>query len=316
MSGEPGNDAQRTATSGTPQMPTLAAVVRERTSLPWSRAKRLCEDGRVTVDGRTVTDPAARVPEGADVVIAGQGPKARAGALRDDAIVHADRDLVVVDKPSGLLTVADEAGNRDTLADHVRTLLRRLRVPGEDVPLGVVHRLDRETSGVMVFARSALAKRLLADQFRAHTAERVYVALVHGAAGAMRIDTALVLDRGDGLRGSHGHLRRASGPPPQEARRAITHVTPVAALRGATLVECHLETGRQHQIRIHLAESGHPLLGENVYVRDWRGPWLPAPRIMLHARRLGFLHPRSGRPMVFERDPPADFDQATQALAP
>jgi 23S rRNA pseudouridine1911/1915/1917 synthase len=109
------------------------------------------------------------------------------------------------------------------------------------------------------------------------------------------------------LRGSHGHFRRARGKPPAEAKRAVTHLKPIAALSGATLVECRLETGRQHQIRIHLAEAGHPLLGERVYIRDYRGPVLPAPRPMLHAALLGFDHPRGGRPLRFEAPAPADF---------
>jgi len=123
-----------------------------------------------------------------------------------------------------------------------------------------------------------------------------------------------MLDRGDGLRGSHGSYRRARGDPPPDAKRAITHVKPIAALRDATLVECRLETGRQHQIRIHLAELGHPLVGEKVYIRDYEGPKLDAPRAMLHARTLGFAHPRGGAKLAFERDPPEDFQATIESL--
>jgi 23S rRNA pseudouridine1911/1915/1917 synthase len=183
-----------------------------------------------------------------------------------------------------------------------------------DTALGVVHRLDKETSGLMVFARTADAKRKLASQFRAHDIDRVYHALAHGTVAATRVETHLVLDRGDGLRGSFGHFRRPRGGVPTDAKRAVTHVTPLARLSGATLVECRLETGRQHQIRIHLSELGHPLLGERVYIRDYRGATIASPRLMLHARTLGFLHPRTGERVRFEREPPDDFRAMIESL--
>jgi len=295
-----------------PDSPTLAAVVRQQIGVAWSKARALCADGRVTVNGERWLDPAARVPPDAVVVVNASAPKSRAGALARTAIVHADRDLVVVEKPAGMLSVADEAGNRDTLVDHARTALRK--VDRHDVPLGVVHRLDRETSGLMVFARSAEAKRRLQACFKSHEIDRTYHAIVHGRMGAQRIETYLLADRGDGLRGSHGHFRKTRGAPPPEARVAITHVAPLEALRAATLVECRLETGRQHQIRIHLAEAGHPLAGESVYIRDYEGPRIAAPRIMLHARTLAFVHPGTGREVAFEREVPDDFKALLDTL--
>jgi 23S rRNA pseudouridine1911/1915/1917 synthase len=286
--------------------PTVAEAVRAQAGVSWSRAKKLVADGRVSVDGEKCLDPAARVHPHAVIAIDARGPGPRAGALAESAVVFHDRDVVVVDKPAGMLSVADEPGNKDTLALHLRTLLRR--IGAGDSALGVVHRLDRETSGVMAFARNATAQRALAAQFRAHDIERVYHAIVHGAVERPeRIESDLVPDRGDGLRGSHGHYRRARGDPPPDARHAVTNVTPLEALRGATLVECRLETGRQHQIRIHLSELGHPLVGERVYIRDYTDPKIAADRVMLHARSLGFVHPRSGRKVSFEREPPADF---------
>jgi len=287
--------------------PTLAAVVRDRTGATWSRARALCTEGRVTVDGVRCFDPAVRVPPTAEVVVAVDAPRIRQGALPDEAVVYFDRDVVVIDKPAGLLSVADEEGNHDTAASHVRTMLRRLDKRGRDAKLGVVHRLDRDTSGLMVFARTASAQRVLAAAFRAHDIERVYHAIAHGIVNAARIESDLLVDRGDGLRGSHGQWRRAKGPPPVDAKRSVTFVAPVESLQGATLVECRLETGRQHQIRIHLAEAGHPLVGETVYVRDYRSPMIEAPRAMLHARRLGFIQPSTGKALVFEAAPPADF---------
>jgi 23S rRNA pseudouridine1911/1915/1917 synthase len=289
--------------------------VREQEGVAWSKAKALCEQGRVAVDGVRALDPAMRVPAAAVVTVDAFAPKLRAGPLPDEAIVHFDRDVVVVDKPPGLLSVADDEEGEDTLAQHVRTRLRRLDRGGTDAKLGVVHRLDKDTSGLMVFARNATAQRALAAAFRAHDIERVYHALAHGAVAAATLESDLVLDRGDGLRGSWGVFRRASGPAPREARHAVTYVKPLQALRGATLVECRLETGRQHQIRIHLAEAGHPLLGERVYIRDYAGAVIAAPRAMLHARRLGFAHPRGARPMSFEREPPEDFRAALAARA-
>ena len=295
--------------------PTVAAVVREQTGLPWSRARGLCAEGRVTVNGERCLDAASRVPPGAMVVVDTRAPKLRTGPLSQSAIVFADRDLVVVDKPPGMLSVADEPGNKDTLAHHTRTVLRGMSRRDSDAALGVVHRLDRDTSGLMIFARSAAAKRALAAQFRAHDIDRIYHAIAHGAVELARVETYLLPDRGDGIRGSHGYFRRPKGDVPADAKHAVTHVKPLRLLAGATLVECRLETGRQHQIRIHLSELGHPLVGERIYIRDYRGTRIEAPRPMLHARAIGFVHPRTSEPMAFEREAPADFQAMLEALS-
>ncbi|HZZ94872.1 MAG TPA: RluA family pseudouridine synthase [Usitatibacter sp.] len=298
-----------------PSLPTVAARVREQTGVAWSRARKLCEEGRVLVDGERCVDPALRIAPDSVVVVDERAPRRESGPLAKEAIVFHDRDVVVIDKPAGMLSVADEEGNKDTLVDHARTLLRRID-RAADAPLGVVHRLDRDTSGLMVFTRSAAAKRHLAAQFRAHDVERVYLAIAHGIVPETTVESDLVLDRGDGLRGSHGHFRRASSPPPREARHAITHLRPLAGLHGATLVECRLETGRQHQIRIHLSELGHPLVGERVYIRDYAGPRIESARPMLHARTLGFTHPRSGAQVSWTREAPDDFARMLEALRP
>ena len=296
--------------------PTVAAVVRQQTGVAWSRARRLCVEGRVTLDGERCLDPAMRVAPGSVVVVDATAPKRATGPLAEDAIVHCDRDVVVIDKPTGLLSVADDAGSRETAVDCTRALLRRRGGYGDDVALGVVQRLDRDTSGLMVFTRTALAKRALAEQFRAHTIERVYHAIAHGDVKATRVESLIVPDRGDGMRGSQGHFRRGGGSAPGGAKHSVTEVRPLAGLAGATLVECRLETGRQHQIRIHFSELGHPLVGERVYVRDYRGPRIDADRPMLHARTLGFLHPRTGKRLWFEREAPDDFRAMIAALRP
>ncbi|MBC7171767.1 MAG: RluA family pseudouridine synthase [Polyangiaceae bacterium] len=227
--------------------------------------------------------------------------------------MYADRDVVVVDKPVDVLTLPYDPTDRDTLVDQTRVALKR-RDRGYDPDLGVVHRLDKHTTGVLVFARTFAAKKHLGQQFREHSVERAYLAIAHGNCPSATHESILLANRGDGLRGSYGRFRRPKGPPPADARRAVTHVEHIASLRGATLVECRLETGRQHQIRIHLAEAGNPLVGEQVYVRDYKAPLIPAPRPMLHARLLGFVHPRTGATMQFESPCPADFIETFERL--
>jgi 23S rRNA pseudouridine1911/1915/1917 synthase len=267
------------------------------------------------VNGEPCLDPAARVSPDAEIVVDERAPRRRTGPLPESALVFRDRDIVVVEKPAGVLSVADEPGNKATLAEHTRVLLRRIEgKAGVDTGLGVVHRLDKDTSGLLVLTRTAEAKRRLAASFRAHDVDRIYLALAHGAVPARDVDTHLVEDRGDGLRGSHGHYRRDRGNPPSGAKRAVTHVRPVERLAAATLIECRLETGRQHQIRIHLSELGHPLVGERVYIRDYGGPRVEAPRVMLHAHTLGFDHPRTGERLAFRSEPPADFQALLESL--
>ena len=285
-------------------LPALLRALLPGTS--WSRAKELCQSGRARLDGAVCLDPATRVAQGNRIELQPDGPALPRGPLPPAALVYADADLVVVDKPGGLLTVPF-AGEKDTLLTLTRTALARREGNGRGPALRVVQRLDKETSGLVVFARSIPAERELQRQFKEHTVARRYLGIVHGAAAGGTHDTLLLPDRGDGLRGSWGRFRRAQGDPPPTARRAVTHVEVLEQLAGATLVACELETGRQHQIRIHLAEAGHPLLGEKVYIRDFRGPLIPASRPMLHATLLGFEHPRDGRPKRFEAPPPSDF---------
>jgi 23S rRNA pseudouridine1911/1915/1917 synthase len=165
-----------------------------------------------------------------------------------------------------------------------------------------VHRLDRDTSGVLVFARTAAAATNLTEQFRKHTSDRVYVALVRGGPKAGRIESTLVRDRGDGRRGS------GTG---DDGRTAVTFVKVIEAGDGWGLVECRLETGRTHQVRIHLGEAGTPLCGETVYDRPVNGSPAADPsgagRPMLHAAKLGLTHPETGERMTWESQPPADF---------
>lgn len=288
---------------------TLADVVRRALPEPcsWSRARELCKRGKVRRNGRLATDAAVRVSLGDRVRIDPAAPRVREHVLSEEAVVYVDPHVVVVNKPSGMLTVPFEPDDKNTLVDRLRLLLRR-KQGAQAAELGVVQRLDKDTTGLLVFARTLAAKRQLQHAFRVHAIERRYLALAHGDVAAQHVESLLIRDRGDGLRGSLGHFRYArTGAPPRDAKRAITDVRPVAALRGASLVECQLSTGRQHQIRIHLGEAGHPLLGETVYIRDYQGTVLPAPRIMLHAAVLGFSHPCTGRGLHFQLRVPDDF---------
>lgn len=291
---------------------TVAALVRELSpGMSWSQARELCRGGRVWVNGSAAFDPAFRLAGGERVEIRSGGSKSATSEL----VVHLDPDVAVVRKPAGILTVPFERQDRDTLLALARVAIRRIESARGLPPnptLRAVQRLDKETSGLVVFARTLHAQRHLQEQLGEHTVTRRYLAIAHGKVEDGVHDSLLVPDRGDGLRGSWN--RR--GSPPPGSRQAVTFVQVTERLSGATLVTCELETGRQHQIRIHLAEAGHPLLGETVYIRDYRGPVLPAPRPMLHATMLGFRHPRGDRPMTFEAPPPADFVQVLERLKP
>lgn len=278
--------------------------------VPWSRVRALVETGKVQVDGATVDDPGFVLGAAQTVELRMNAPRG-SGTRRLDAsaIAYVDAHVVVVRKPPGVSTVPYEEGERDTLRDLVRAWLNRTaksrgdRATGD---LGVVHRIDKETSGLLVFTRTLAAKRHLGNQMRFHTVERRYLAIAHGNVRAQTIRSRLVANRGDGIRGST-HL-------PNTGVEAITHVEPVELLQGATLIACTLETGRTHQIRIHLSESGHPLLGERVYVRNAPMPLLAAPRMMLHAAVLGFVHPSTGRTLRFEEPLPADMRTVVERL--
>jgi 23S rRNA pseudouridine1911/1915/1917 synthase len=329
----------------TPEMGggALDAAVRALFGLSWNRARDLVGRGKVTVDGKTVTSPTARVRAGAALVLdpGARDPRAVSAELPRDAIVFADAHVVVVEKPAGVSTVPFDPGGMAasiakrarpgeevTLDQRVRTALARrerargARGKGGPPPeIGVVHRLDKETSGLVVFTRTWAAKKALTQAFREHAVRRRYLGLVHGHPKAGTIVSHFVEDRGDGLRGSVERRRgRAHAVGSEKTQRAVTHVdvverfAPRAAGQPCALVACVLETGRTHQIRIHLAEAGHPLLGERVYVRGYEAPLVPAPRVMLHAAELGFTHPATGEEVSWTSPLPADFEEMLSFL--
>jgi 23S rRNA pseudouridine1911/1915/1917 synthase len=286
----------------------LDALVRERSggSLPWNQARNMVQTGKVLVDGALETNPARLVVAGQTVEIVPNAPRpATRNRLAADAIAYVDDQIVVVRKPAGLSSVPFEPGERGTLHELVRAWLNRTAAQRHDRAtgdLGIVHRLDRETSGLLIFTRTLLAKRHLAQQMRIHSVERRYLAIAEGVIAAPRTFCSnLVRDRGDGLRGSTSN--------PKLGQRAVTHVAPVERFELFTLVSCELQTGRTHQIRIHLSEAGHPVVGERVYIRGYPGELLKAPRLMLHAAILGFDHPRRHERLRFEEPIPADMQQ-------
>lgn len=329
---------------------TLAAVLRQRKpGLSWADARQLVVARHVQVNGNLCLDPARRLKSGESVRL-WSFPQTKPPDEDDVRLVYVDESVVVVDKPAGLTTLrhAEErdwperrrslqptldellprlllahamrarpsTGNRSH-GHPLRARLGRIKVPGNKpappqrfgprLPrVRAVHRLDRDTSGLMVFALTPAAEQSLVAQFKAHSVARAYRAVVHGHPSPQTIRSWLVRDRGDGLRGS-----TRADPPPADAQLAITHVKPIEPIGEYHVVECRLETGRTHQIRIHLAEAGHMLCGEKVYhhapgepAREDRSE---APRHALHAYELGFVHPATGRQVRFTSDWPEEL---------
>jgi len=309
---------------------TLASFLRIKLNLPWSKAKTIIEKKQVRVAGKPTSDPAQRLRVGNRVEVHGfsdiaESPLPKKKAIIKEKpkyagpmpkIVYEDGEIVVVDKPAGMTTMrhaeeAAEFGDRGkrflpvTLADLLPGLLGQ---PGK--PVRPVHRIDRDTSGLVVFARTLKAERALGEQFRAHSIERRYLALVRGQPAAGKIESFLIRDRGDG--------RRGSAPQTGEGQHAITHVKIIEALGDATLIECRLETGRTHQIRIHLGEKGNPLCGERLYDRPINGKPIPddsdAERAMLHAAKLGIRHPETNDRMSWSCPLPDDMAKLLETL--
>lgn len=314
---------------------SLARWLEIRHGLGPRRARDQVTRNKVLVNGVACTDPTRHLAEGDHIALSpevaspqapparprGQvrpSPEAPRGMLR---LLHMDNDIVVVDKPANLTTHRNSAElaenkhrERKFLPATLFDLLRRQLADGPRSPLPrlwPLHRLDNETSGVVIFALNPEAATSLARQFREHTIGRRYWGLARGIAKPGRIASNLVPDRGDG--------RRGSGEEGPESRHAVTHVRLVQAFDGFSWVECRLETGRTHQIRIHLGEAGTPLCGETVYDRPLHGAPVPdasgAPRIALHARDLEITHPRDARRMAWSSPWPQDLNRLANLLA-
>jgi 23S rRNA pseudouridine1911/1915/1917 synthase len=283
---------------------TLAAALRERMpERSWRQVRELCASGKVTVDGEKVVESARRLAGGEKIAWNMGKPDLRRRVLRPGfRIVFEDGHLVVIEKPEGVSTVPYDRKETGTALDLIRDAWRAQGKRATVTPLYTVHRIDKDTSGLVCFAKTKLAERGLHHIFKEHLADREYVAVAHGRVRPGRIESDLIENRGDGLRGS---ARRFGG-----GQHAITDVQVVEQWKTASLCRVRLQTGRTHQIRIHLAEQGHPLVGETVYIRDLlRGGGRPidCPRLLLHAATLGFDHPVTGQSLAFTAEPPPDF---------
>ncbi|NVB83898.1 MAG: RluA family pseudouridine synthase [Kofleriaceae bacterium] len=284
---------------------TISAFIKAHAGVAWSIAKRHVESGKVFIDGNAELSLAYRLTAGQRVELRMAAPRPR-DPEREGVLVYDDPHVVVIDKPSGISSVPYEERETGTAMDLIRGAWRRMGKPATTVALHVVHRIDRATSGLLAFAKTKRAEVGLAAQLRAHTMQRMYICAAHGTVSAGRIESNLIVDRGDGIRGSTTD--------PTRGKRAVTHVAVREALRGATLCEVTLETGKTHQIRIHLAESGHPLVGETVYIRDYRGTLIDSPRLLLHAATLGFVHPITGEQVSLSSPLPPDFTAVVDRL--
>jgi len=285
--------------------PTLAASVRAQCDLPWSRANQLIERGKVTVDDAVVLDPSSRVRPGMRVEIDERRPSPKPLTI---PILFEDAQVIVIDKPAGISSVPYEKRDSETAMDAIRDAWRVEGRKASVTPLLVVHRIDKDTSGLLAFAKTKPAEKAMQKLFREHDVERTYLCVVHGHLTDLRIESRLVEDRGDGLRGS----TRTPG----RGKRAVTHVKVLEKLPDTSLLQVRLETGKTHQIRIHLSEAGHPLVGERVYVRDYakkREP-IPSERLLLHAATLGFAHPSTGKLVQLESKLPPAFTKALAQL--
>jgi 23S rRNA pseudouridine1911/1915/1917 synthase len=316
----------------------LAAAVPEAASLSRSRLMRLIAEGAVTRDGLALTNPKEKVLPGEVFTIRLAAPET--AELRAEAIplevVYEDADLIVVNKPAGMVVHPAPGSPSGTLANalmhHCGDSLSG--IGGERRP-GIVHRIDKDTTGLLVAAKSDRAHHGLAAQFAAHTVTRRYLALVHGvpalgdprlrgirgvsfeAGGVIRLATGLARHRTD--------RQRQAVVWDGQGRPAVTraHVLEPFADQAA-LLECWLETGRTHQIRVHMAHAGHGLLGDQTYGGKRRlsdkalgqGATLGNgfPRQALHAATLGFDHPVTGERLEFAAPLPADFEALLKAL--
>jgi 23S rRNA pseudouridine1911/1915/1917 synthase len=268
-------------------------------------AREAVRAGRIDRDGVAVDEPGLDVPEAVSLSFHADRPARRRVRTRL-SVLYEDDDVIVVDKPAGLLAVPTAERESDTL--HARTLDYLQHRYGRRPYAGVVHRLDKDTSGALVFARNRAALHALQALFRAHDIEREYLAIVAGRPPESGIlDADLVRDAGLGRRGV---ARRG-----QPGRRAVTRYRVLERLNGASLVSVSLETGRTHQIRVHFLSIGHPVVGDRVY-RSRAASAVPpaADRQMLHARRLGFAHPSTGASVRVEAAPAADFESALAGL--
>ncbi len=288
-------------------------------TLSRERLKALISSGGVAGPAGLVRDPAVKALAG-DYRVTVPEPKPAHNVPQDIdlTIVHEDDHLLVVDKPAGMV-VHPAAGNPD--GTLVNALLHhcagRLSGIGGVARPGIVHRIDKDTSGLLVVAKTDVAHEGLAAQFAKHSIDRRYLALTAGipVPPAGTIDAPLARSAADRKKIAIVHGKTEGG----RGKRAVTHYRIVEPLRGAALVECRLETGRTHQVRVHMASLGHPLLGDPVYGRAGKDlrellKSLNFHRQALHAAELGFVHPVTKANLSFKSALPSDIQELFGAL--
>ncbi len=265
-----------------------------------SRAGSLIRDGQVLVDGQVQKKSGFRLRSGSVVtVIIPDAAPARVEAEDIDLkILYQDEDVAVVFKPSGMV-VHPAAGNESgTLVNALMMHLDHLSGIGGEIRPGIVHRIDKDTSGLLLVAKNDRAHVSLSEQIKAHTVHRAYKAIV---IGGMKQDEGEI----DAPIGRHPTDRKRMAIV-SDGREARTHWQVLQPLRGATLIEARLTTGRTHQIRVHMASIGHPVLGDPVYGPK-RSPYPVTGGQLLHAYRIGFVHPTTKEEMLFEAEPEERF---------
>jgi len=274
-----------------------------------SQAKQLIDAGRVSVGG-VVRKAAHEVRAGERVTIETSVPPSR--TIEPEAIpltvLYEDEDLLAIDKPPGMVVHPAPGASRGTLVHALAHRLGALAGVGDAERPGIVHRLDRDTSGVLLVARTAAALEALARQFRDRTVEKRYVAVVVGrvARAAGTIDRPI---------GRHPRERKRMSVHSRRGRPALTTWEVLERFPGATLLRLAPKTGRTHQLRVHLAALGHPIVGDKVYGRGRAtGPAGAFPRQALHAAEIRFAHPRTGTPLGVRSALPPDIEQLLAAL--
>ena len=276
----------------------LDVFLSEQSGLTRSRVATLMEEGHVTVDGQAVTKAGLMAKAGQRVTLTVPAPKPAVPEAQDIplTILYQDADLAVVVKPCGMV-VHPAAGNEDgTLVNALLHHLDSLGGIGGELRPGIVHRLDKDTSGLLLVAKNDAAQLALSEQLSGRKMEKHYRALVEGnlSQDEGRIEAAIARSRKD-------RKKMAVDP---EGREAITEWTVLARGRGVTLVDVHILTGRTHQIRVHMKHIGHPVCGDPIYGSP-KGAKVS--RLMLHAYSLAFTHPRTGERMVFTAPLPEEF---------
>jgi 23S rRNA pseudouridine1911/1915/1917 synthase len=287
----------------------LDKLVSERFRLSRRAATDAVRNGKVDLRGEVCDEPGTEVESSAPLGFFPSRPRARKVQTRLNVLFE-DAHLLIVEKPAGVLTVPTEARERDTLLERVSRYLQ-VRYGGRPY-VGIVHRLDKNTSGTVVVARSGRALRALQDLFRGHDIERQYLAVAEGSPRRDEgtIDLPLIAAGKGELR------RRVARDPGEGGRHAVTHYRVLERFGPkAALVACWLETGRTHQIRIHLAAIGHPVAGDAVYKQRRKGgPLITFDRQALHAHILGFIHPFTQERVRVELAPPTDFRKLIERL--